>query len=154
MKYRKPDIGEEFEGWVVLEPGSSYSACECVCGLQLRIQNSHLHTGRTRKCKSCPSRCSAFPLKVRNAVHHAIHRCGNPTYPRFNDYGGRGIVVHGPWITDRLAFMAYVYALSGSGDETLVLDRIDNDGNYEPGNLRWATTTESRINQRPKSYTT
>ena len=69
----------------------------------------------------------------------------NPAYP---NYGGRGITMYEPWIHDVRLFCNYVSALPDYGVKGLTLDRIDNDGNYEPGNLRWTTRHIQATNQR------
>jgi hypothetical protein len=71
-------------------------------------------------------------------------RCRNPNQARFADYGGRGITVCERW-RDFAAFVADVGMPPGPGYS---LDRIDNDGNYEPGNVRWATSKEQARNSR------
>lgn len=70
-------------------------------------------------------------------------RCLNSNDPSYPRYGGRGIEICSQWLT----FIGF-YADMGERPEGLTLDRIDNDGNYEPGNCRWATAKEQRANQR------
>lgn len=74
-----------------------------------------------------------------------IARCYSFNHKRFKDYGGRGIRVCVRWHLFEL-FLEDV-GLKPSLD--LTLERIDNDRNYEPGNVRWATSKEQRDNQRP-----
>ncbi len=76
-----------------------------------------------------------------------LSRCFNPNTNRYKHYGARGISVCQRW---RESFPAF---LSDMGERPAgrSLDRIDTDGNYEPGNCRWATKIEQRANQRPIS---
>lgn len=85
-------------------------------------------------------------------------RCYNPKHNRFHVYGGRGIKVCDEWLNDFEAFLDYI-GEAPSPDHSI--DRIDNDGDYEPGNVRWATykaqsnntSVVRRINYRGKSKT-
>jgi hypothetical protein len=87
---------------------------------------------------------------VRQAVNDAIRRCTSESYRQYKDYGGRGVQVYLPWLEDRRQFAVYLMSLPGWDDPSLWLDRIDNDGHYEPGNLRWTTPSENLYNKRSR----
>ncbi len=65
------------------------------------------------------------------------------------NYKDRGIKVHLEWINDRFSFVRYALTLSGHDDYSLSIDRINNDGDYVPGNVRFATRKEQNNNRRP-----
>lgn len=78
-------------------------------------------------------------------------RCLNPKSSNYPNWGGRGITVHPDWVKDFPRFLADV---GHRPTPQHSLDRINNDGNYEPGNVRWATKKEQRANQRTPDYGT
>lgn len=93
---------------------------------------------------------AAHPLYL---VYSAmLKRCRNPKDPRYQDYGGRGIRVHQEWVDDFWAFVRDVgdrpEGVGPSGRALWSIDRIDNDGDYEPGNVRWSTPSQQRANRR------
>ena len=77
-----------------------------------------------------------------------ISRCYDKNNKAFKNYGARGISVFNEWRHDPKAFIDYITALPGYGEAGLTLDRIDNDGNYEPGNLRFTDWKTQNMNKR------
>lgn len=75
-------------------------------------------------------------------------RCYSPDAHNFKYYGGRGITICDEWRDDFAAFATWIDANLGPRPAGKTLDRKDNDGNYEPGNLRWATQAEQNANKQ------
>ena len=80
--------------------------------------------------------------------HNMIQHCTNPNSPKWEWYGGRGITVCERW---RNSFVDFLTDVGRKPSPELTLDRIDNNGNYEPGNWRWATIEQQRWNQQRKA---
>lgn len=79
------------------------------------------------------------------AWYQMVYRCTNPKFPQWKDYGGRGIKVCDAW---RYSFTTFLKDVGPKPSSKHSIDRIDNEGNYEPGNVRWATRKEQNSNQR------
>jgi hypothetical protein len=81
-----------------------------------------------------------------------IQRCKNPGHQKFPLYGGRGITVCDEW-HDFWVYAAAVEALGPKPSDQHTIDRIDNDGNYEPGNIKWSSHSEQLKNRREYKHT-
>lgn len=82
--------------------------------------------------------------------HNMKSRCCNPNVPCYKNYGGRGINVCDKW----LDFDGFYDDMAITYNDTLQLDRIDNDGNYEPNNCRWITLKQNTRNTRRTRFIT
>lgn len=137
--------------------GSRAAVCRCECGNEVTVLVSNLYL-RTTSC-GCLQRQRAAESNRRRATHgltghphfprwqNMIARCENPADPHYPSWGGRGIRVCDAW-HDVGVFIEYLEMHLGPRPEGHSLDRIDNDGHYEPGNVRWADSLVQRHNQR------
>ena len=115
-----------------------------------------LRRGHTKSCGCLRTQWLAEASTTHGLKHSSLYshwsdmknRCNNPRYKRFADWGGRGITVCDEWQKDFMAFYDHVTSLPHCGEKSYTLDRINNDGNYEPGNVRWATRYEQNMNRR------
>lgn len=126
--------------------------CKCDCGNEKIIQLSSLRGGLTKSCGCLSSELTTLKNTRHNLSKHPLykvwktmkHRCLNPNAEHFARYGGRGISVCAEWLNDFQNF--YNWAVANGYQKGLQLDRIDNDGDYEPNNCRFATRTENMRN--------
>ena len=79
-----------------------------------------------------------------NIWRSILARCENPNHEHYGRYGGRGIKVCAPW---RKSFTTFWRDMQAGYRDDLTIERINNDGNYEPGNCRWATYMEQGRNK-------
>ena len=122
-----------------------YVLTRCVsCG---RIQWQHLYNlkrGLSKGCQAC-SQPRRVPKWLERRCSAAKQRCENPNVRNYRNYGGRGIRFCFGSPTNAALWIAQNLGLPSREME---LDRIDTNGNYEPGNIRWATHQQNCQNQR------
>lgn len=131
--------------------------CICDCGCKLIVDGNALRTGGTKSCG-----CLSDDLFRQRTTKHGfakrkapspeyrawcgmIKRCENRRGRDWADYGGRGIAVHPEWRTSFPSFLSHIGKKPFAGAQ---LDRIDVNGSYEPGNVRWATPEQQQRNKR------
>jgi hypothetical protein len=152
---KRAPIGKRFGKVVVLSPpipqgGHSQTVvCRCDCGDEREYFIGNLVKQREPMCSSCRDRC--HPARGQSLRHPLfvtwkgiIQRCENPKHTFYHLYGARGIKMCKRWRDDFLAFAADV----GERPQGMTIDRMRIDGNYEPGNVRWATQEEQMNNVR------
>ncbi len=136
--------------------GAATWRCRCICGQETIVAGSALVTGNTKSCgcrlgrvarstNMTHGRTGSYLLRLHDNIKQRCYNSGNKSYP---NYGGRGIGLAPEWMSAS-TFMADVVAQIGERpSEAHSFDRINNDGNYEPGNVRWATRSEQALNRR------
>jgi hypothetical protein len=131
----------------------AYYVCQCDCKQKTTVRLAHLKNGNTVSCgcwrKTRRLVHGMHRTPEHNAWSNAHSRCYNPKNHAYNDYGGRGITMCDRWRGPH-GFENFFSDVGPRPSLKHSLDRFpNNDGNYEPGNCRWATKEEQRHNQRP-----
>jgi hypothetical protein len=158
---RKIDLtGRRFERLTVIgeaEPDKNGHArwnCRCDCGEEKTILSTHLVRGSIRSCGCQRAKRRTKHKQSRTKLYKVWEemkqRCNNQNNASYSNYGNRGISVCPEWQDDFQVF--YDWAMENGYADGLQIDRINNDGDYEPGNCRWVTKKENLRNKRQSVF--
>jgi hypothetical protein len=148
-------IGKRFGKLIVLERTcndnhhAAQFLCKCDCGNTTIVRAYSLTIGHTTSCgcykKSCTTTHGKSYSSEWRTWSHIKGRCENIHDRGYPDYGGRGIKLYKPWSDSFEAFYAF---MGDKPSQKHSIERIDNNGNYEPGNVKWGTPKEQNNNTR------
>jgi|ERR1035437_1728445 hypothetical protein len=152
--------GQPFNRLTVLKrikkiPDQTHWECVCTCGNIVVVKADHLKSGHTRSCGCLQSEAASDANMThghsigKQRTHefscwiHMRNRCSNPKHKNWHRYGGRGITVCDDWENSYEDFFDHI---GPAPSRKHSIERIDTDGNYEPGNVCWATQKEQANN--------
>ena len=126
--------------------GRTQWRCRCDCGREHVAALFRMTSGHTKSCGCIKGAAPKHGMRNTPTYHTWLAmraRCNNPNSDEFHRYGGKGITVCARWQESFEAFLADM----GERPSGKTIDRIENAKGYEPGNCRWATPREQRMNQ-------
>lgn len=141
--------------WSHTHQKNAYWVFLCVCGNETTAAAHSVKRGDTKSCGCHRRKVSGTLNRSHGLTGSRLYRiwsqmkrrCDLPTVRSYPDYGGRGISVCKEWSDSFEVF--YDWAINNGYRDDLTIDRENNDGNYEPGNCRWATMKQQAANRRP-----
>lgn len=158
-------VGKKFGRLLVTGyvPGSAgnkpRAICKCDCGNIKIINSCNIKRGLTQSC-GCLHKEKTIEASITHNMSATCEyniwckmkdRCLNPKRAVYKNYGGRGITICASWLDEEYGFLNFFRDMGKRPSKNLSLDRINNDGNYEPSNCRWATAKQQANNKRQVS---
>ena len=150
--------GKQFGSWTVISfahirkynNGNTVTVwkCVCICGKRKNVVGQTLRNGQSISCHCSQRKHGLAGSDIYNIWIHIKRRCNDPSYPTYHNYGGRGIMVCERW---QRSVAAFASDMGKRPSKKHSVDRINNDGNYEPSNCRWATSRQQLANRRQKT---
>lgn len=146
-------VGDVFGRWTVTrsERVASRVACRCSCGTEKEVNIYNLIAGKSISCgcslaENSGARTHGLSKTPEYQIWKAMKaRCYSVKHKNYAEYGGRGIKLCAEWVDDAAAFIAHV---GNRPSESHSIDRIDCNGDYDPGNCRWVTQQAQMRNTR------
>lgn len=153
-------IGSRFYMLTVLEETDKYNSsghklflCKCDCGEKKLVSKSALQRGDNKSCGCLRgNRHGMSNTRIYKLWQDIKRRCYNANNQAYSYYGGRGINMCDEWKNDFMSF--YNWSMENKYDDSLTIDRIDVNGNYEPSNCRWVTNEIQANNKTNNRYFT
>lgn len=153
-------IGQRFgnyiiQEWKVLDHKTKVRAV-CICGAEKWVEFSHLRLGYIISCGCYHRELKRIAKTTHGLNGHRLYRimgkmvsrCYNPSVGEYKWYGARGISICSQWREDFRCFYDWCLENGWEDGKKLQIDRINNDGNYEPGNCRWVSCLVNASNTR------
>jgi len=160
---RKQIIGKKFGRLLITDykigtiKNKARVICKCDCGNIKIVNICNIKRGLTLSC-GCLQKEKASQAQINHGMSGKPEyiiwcgikaRCFNENEPAYNRYGGRGITVCTSWLEKEYGFLNFFRDMGKRPSKKHSIDRINNDGNYEPSNCRWATAKMQAKNRRP-----
>lgn len=156
-------IGKTFHRWEVIGIGKKHGKnktwlCRCQCGTIREVIGYNLISGKSSSCgclqkeraKSASKTHGLSKTRIYGIYKQIKGRCGNPLLKAYQYYGAKGVKLCKEWDNDFLSF--YNWAMANGYDDSLSIDRIDVNGNYEPNNCRWVDILGQANNKTTTLY--
>jgi hypothetical protein len=134
--------------------------CRCDCGNIISVSTNSLKSGNSKSCgcyklesfTKITTKHHLSNTRIYNIWKDMRKRCNNPNSSNYKNYGGRGITICDEWENNFMSF--YNWSMNNGYSDSFSIDRINNDGNYEPSNCRWVDRKTQNSNTRQNHFIT